>query len=250
LQRFWDVPSKDIELVPMHGDAILDTSRSARAIQAALGLSPEDAAAAAAMLKELADQDVYQHGALPLFTANAFALFYLPGEVPPPGTSPTRKIVMGDGFLTATREIGFDDVASDLFMAHEFGHHVQYSNGVLTVPDYTPEAGRRIELMADSLGANYLGHRRGGDFSWQRIRQSTKLATITGDCRFDNPGHHGTPNQRGRAAEWGAKLAQVGTRVLPSARVIELFDRKLPSIVAPDAPDTITLTPAERAAAA
>ncbi|MEV6635001.1 hypothetical protein AB0M54_30060 [Actinoplanes sp. NPDC051470] len=86
LRGFWDIPSSDIELVPVHGgDAILDIARSARAIEAGLGLSPEDAAAAATMLKQLADQDVYQHGDLPLFTVNAFAVLgqRMVADVPP-----------------------------------------------------------------------------------------------------------------------------------------------------------------------
>jgi len=250
LQGFWDVPSRDIELVPIHGDVVLDTARSARALQAGLGLTPEQAATTAAELKELADQDVYQHGELPLFTANAFAVSFAPDEELPPGVSTSRKIAVGNGILTGVEAIGFGDIGPDNVLAHEFGHQVQDSNGLFENEVPSPESTRRIELMADSLGAYYLGHARGGDASWRRLRQSAELATTIGDCRFDSEGHHGTPNQRGRAAEWGAKLSQAGRRILPSARVIALFDRKLPAIVAPDAPDDITITSAERTEAA
>ncbi|MEU7588301.1 hypothetical protein AB0A95_18655 [Micromonospora sp. NPDC049230] len=254
LRGFWDIRSKGIELVPMHGSTLLDPARSARALQAGYGVSAEIAAEAAAALKELADQDVYDHGNFPLFTTNAVSLVPGEGEVPPPGAQLSKRIVVGDGLLTGARAIGFGDVAPATLLAHEFGHQIQEADGLGAVPANTPEATRRWELMADGLGGYFLGHNRGKNLSWKRIRDAVKFTAASGDCSFDVVGHHGTPNQRGHAAEWGAKLAQKATwphqRVLPSKRVTELFDRKLPALVAPDAPDTVSLTAAEISAAA
>ncbi|HVH93870.1 MAG TPA: hypothetical protein VM688_03025, partial [Nocardioidaceae bacterium] len=59
-----------------------------------------------------------------------------------------------------------------------------------------------------------------------------------GDCAFDDPNHHGTPNQRLRASTWGAQLAMSAQKqghILPSLTVARLFDKALPAIVAPDA---------------
>jgi len=55
-----------------------------------------------------------------------------------------------------------------------------------------------------------------------------------GDCQFGNPGHHGTPLQRERAADWGADLAAAArprSYILPPATFVELFDAALPQII-------------------
>ncbi|MFM6849677.1 MAG: hypothetical protein ACKOVB_11295, partial [Terrabacter sp.] len=59
-----------------------------------------------------------------------------------------------------------------------------------------------------------------------------------GDCNFDKPGHHGTPNQRLAASTWGwsvADAAQKQGHVLPSLTLDAQFEAKLPELVAPDA---------------
>jgi hypothetical protein len=69
------------------------------------------------------------------------------------------------------------------------------------------------------------------------VLKSVKTFYVVGDCVFDSPGHHGTPNQRARAAIFGIKLAHKPPqwRILPSLTVANKFDAKLPEIVAPDA---------------
>ena len=55
-----------------------------------------------------------------------------------------------------------------------------------------------------------------------------------GDCSFDSPGHHGTPLQRQRAADWGADLASAArprSYVLPAAEVVAQFEKALPGII-------------------
>lgn len=58
-----------------------------------------------------------------------------------------------------------------------------------------------------------------------------------GDCAFNDPGHHGTPNQRMKSAEFGysvASDAQKQGKILSSSDFIALFYAALPSITAPD----------------
>lgn len=55
---------------------------------------------------------------------------------------------------------------------------------------------------------------------------------------LNNPGHHGTPNQRVRASTWGADLANSAQKqghILPSLSVAASFDKALPDLVKPDA---------------
>ena len=253
LRGFWDIDSSDIELVPAHGDTLLDTARVARAVQASMGLTPEQAQEAAAAIRDLADQDVYDHGNAPIFTFNAFAFSAEGEEIPGVGV-PTDKIVMGDGVLEGFKAIGLGDVAPSAILGHEFGHHVQYERNLFESPLTGPEATRRTELMADSFGAYFLAHKRGANLRWSRIKQFIATYANVGDCAFTDPGHHGTPNQRTRAAEWGTLLALLALppryRVLPSLTQAALFEKALPSLVRPDAPATVTLTRAEKKAGA
>jgi hypothetical protein len=91
--------------------------------------------------------------------------------------------------------------------------------------------------MADAFGAYFDAHSRGASFQTQRIVDVYRGSYIIGDCVFDDPSHHGTPNQREAAARWGAGLAQAAKKqgkILPSAEVFSLFEAQLPTIVAPD----------------
>jgi len=252
LRGFWDIDSSDIELVPAHGSTLLDTTRVARAVQASMGLTPEQAQGVAEAIRELADQDVYDHGNAPIFTFNAFA-FSAEGESFPGVGVPTDKIIMGDGVLEGFKAIGLGDVAPDAILGHEFGHHIQYERNLFESDLPAPEATRRTELMADSFGSYYLAHRRGANLRWSRIKQFIATYANVGDCAFTDPNHHGTPNQRTRAAEWGTLIALLALppryRILPSRTVAALFERALPGLVRPDAPPSVTLTRAEKAAA-
>jgi hypothetical protein len=95
-----------------------------------------------------------------------------------------------------------------------------------------------VELMADSFGSYYASHAEGADLRWTRMRQFLRIYYDLGDCAFASDQHHGTPIQRLRAADWGHDMAvhaRPPSRVLPSATFARLFEKKLPSFVAPDA---------------
>lgn len=50
--------------------------------------------------------------------------------------------------------------------------------------------------MADAMSASFLTHKRGAAMNRKRVEQFLEVFFQIGDCAFDNPGHHGTPNQR------------------------------------------------------
>jgi hypothetical protein len=237
VKRFWsDVPSDDIQLHAMHGDVLLDADRIARtlAFLAETDVTPQIQAEADTVADFMATQgDFYNN---PLWTLNAYA-FSGEGDPDPRAQEIPDKLVFGDGFLQAMDDLGFGDVGPRVVMGHEFGHHIQYELGLFD-PVASPEATRRTELMADAYAAYFGVHKRGLALNQKRVVDTLQTFYAVGDCAFDNDGHHGTPNQRRRAAEWGADLAQASqpaSSKLLASELAELFEAKLPELVAPDA---------------
>lgn len=102
----------------------------------------------------------------------------------------------------------------------------------------SPEGTRRSELEADYMSAYFLTHKRGMARNEARVIEAIESFYVVGDCGFDSDGHHGTPNQRRRAAELGAALAREGQKkgqILPAETVVQRFAAVLPVILAPDA---------------
>ncbi len=226
----WDIKSGDIQTIGMSSEMVVDRPKVVRILRALFGVTPADAAMVADLLipmikgtKQLRD------GYTPLFTLNAFA-FSAEGE---PGLEGIGdKIVMGDGIIKALRDTGNIGVGPQMVVSHEFGHHVQFENHAYPPGGPTPEVTRRMELMADAYGAYLDAHAKGLDFGPARIAGAVEVAHLVGDCAVDDPGHHGTPSQRARAAAWGAALAKSnGMNVLPSLSVMAKFDTALPGIL-------------------
>ncbi|MEV5010876.1 MULTISPECIES: hypothetical protein [unclassified Streptomyces] len=94
LKRFWDIPSDDIQLVPMHGgDLFSSPERLAPVVSFAYGTSPENSLLLASAL---IDMPALQGGNNPMFTFNAFA-FSEQGS--PESLGIPDSIIMGDGIL-------------------------------------------------------------------------------------------------------------------------------------------------------
>jgi predicted metalloprotease len=142
---------------------------------------------------------------------------------------------VGDGILEAYDAIGLGDVGPRVIMAHEFGHHVQFELGVFDGGPADPaEATRRTELMADAMASYFGTHKQGLALNRKRVADALLSFYTVGDCYFDDPGHHGTPLQRQRAADWGADLAAAAnprSYIIPPARFVQLFEAALPHIV-------------------
>jgi hypothetical protein len=239
--RFWDIRSDDIQLLAMKGTMLVDTDRVATTyelpfIPPFFGLSPDDAATVASLVRDaILASEVVDGGNHPLFSFNAFA--FSDGDDPLPD-----KIVMGDGILAGYAAVGFADVAPQAVYAHEFGHHIQFENNYFEedeVPgDTQAEFTRYFELMSDAYSAYYLPHKRGAAMNRKRVEQFLEVFFQIGDCAFDNPGHHGTPNQRMAAAQFGfdvADQAQKQGHILTSDQFHDLFVAAYPDLVAPDA---------------
>ncbi len=237
-QRFWDVPADDLLLQGMHGSNLADDHKMVPLLQA-YGL-PE---AQAQFYVDLVQQVIVDDPALdfdhPIFTLNAFWAPDIEANVLFPGSPAIPdKIVMGDGILEAFEDIGLGTNTPDLIHAHEFAHHVQGELGVLDDVPFEPETTRRIELMADAFAAYNLAHARGASFQTKRIVDIVSTSFNIGDCGFDDPGHHGTPNQREAAAAWGADLANSARpqgKIKSATSMLELFEAQLPTLIAPDA---------------
>ncbi len=240
LRRFWDIQSDDIQLMAMNGESLLDADRIARTLTAMVAtgelapLTPaeiqQEAQTVATFMQ--AQGDFYAN---PLWTLNAFA-FSGEGESDPLIADLPDKLIVGDGILDAYDAIGLGDVGPRVIMSHEFAHHVQYELGTFDTGPTDPSAAtRRTELMADAMATYFATHKRGLSLNRKRVADALLSFYTVGDCSFSSPGHHGTPLQRARAADWGADLAAASrprSSVLPAAEVIARFDQALPGIIA------------------
>jgi hypothetical protein len=237
VKRFWDVSSGDIQLLAMHGDVFRDPARVARAPQEVFGYDAASAATYAQQVAAVTAQGWFDGGDNPLFTLNAFA-FTAEGDPDPLVQGVPDKLVFGDGILDALEAMGIGDVGPRAVMGHEFGHHVQFEDGLFDSPLTGAEATRRTELMADAFGTYFATHARGLSLNTKRVLQAEKTFFEVGDCAFTDPGHHGTPNQRLRSSAWAAGLADAARpqgHILPSLTLAGMFEKQLPEIVAPDA---------------
>lgn len=235
LVRFWDT-GDDVEFFAMHGDMLLDRARVARVLRALSGEPQGEADRLAAEIVAVVDTDAFAHGDHPLLTLNAFAFSPDGPDDVPGGDALPNRLVVGDGIFEAYRALGLGDVAPQAVLAHEFAHHVQIRRGVYGPnPKEAPttERTRRTELMADAMSAYFLAHARGENLRHARVEQAFAVFAATGDCRLTDPGHHGTPDQRRRAAQWGAGLAQTPPRgrILPAGTVVAAFERGLPGLL-------------------
>lgn len=239
LRRFWDIESGDIQLMEMNGESLLDADRIARTLtlMVELGeiapLTPEQIQTEATTVATYMQShgDLYDN---PLWTLNAFA-FTAEGETDPLIKDPPDKLIMGKGIIEVYDAFGLGDVGPRAIMAHEFAHHVQFELGAFDDGPTDPAAAtRRTELMADAMATHYATHKLGLALNAKRVTDALLSFYTVGDCVFDSPGHHGTPLQRRRAADWGADLAAAArprSTVLPAADVIALFEDALPGII-------------------
>ena len=232
LKRFWDVDTRTMDMVPMHGaDVFSSVERTERAAEILYG--PDLAPLVADLIHQTLQLDpALQNGAHPIFTFNAFAFSGAPSLGIP------ERIVMGDGILQGLAAVGLDENGARTILAHEFGHQVQFKNNLFESPLTGAEATRRTELMADAFATYYLTHKRGLALNTKRLLPSQQSLYQVGDCGFGSDGHHGTPNQRLHSSQWGAGVAASAHKqghIQPSLSVAGQFDAALPVLTQPDA---------------
>jgi hypothetical protein len=107
------------------------------------------------------------------------------------GTTLTRKLLQDFGSTIPLWQV----------LAHEWGHQIQFALGDtwLTSPTVAPK-----ELEADMFSGFYLLIAKNNS----NLSSSISNAFALGDWEFNNPSHHGTPNQRGAAVLAGGRVAQ------------------------------------------
>lgn len=90
-------------------------------------------------------------------------------------------------------------------MAHEFGHIYQFTHGG------GPRTTKLMELHADYLAGWYMRNRQSGSpWSQQSLRQTLYAFYSKGDYAFNDPSHHGTPDERLKAALAGINDSSPG----------------------------------------
>lgn len=236
-KEFFDIDASAIHLVAMHGTMLLDEAKVAQTLLL-YGLPADTATKWAGEIADLlAASTLLNGGNHPLFTFNAFAFRGSAGLGVPP------KIVMGDGILAAYEEMGFADVAPQAVFTHEFAHHIQFQKGYFSDPirlsmETAAERTRYTELMADAYSAYFMTHSRGLALNRHRVAQFLSVFFNIGDCSFFASGHHGTPLQRMRAAQFGfdvADQAREQGHILTSDQFHALFLAEWEELIAPDA---------------
>ena len=224
-KRFWDIET-NIQVVALRGSILMDTAAVRATYSFAFGLPAASARGFALRLqRNIARSQVLNGGRHPLFSFNAFA-----------STFGGRKIAMGDGMLEGYEAVGLGDVAPEAIFAHEYAHHIQFQRNYF-LPGNTPEATRYSELMADAMAAYYLTHARGASLNQKRVELFLEAFYQIGDCSFASPGHHGTPNQRRKAAQLGFQIADEAQKqghILPAADFHARFVAAYAQIIAPD----------------
>ena len=234
VKRFWDVNLRDVQVEAFRGSMLKDFDKVFQVVEALYPSFSEESNAAFA--QDIVD--VVVDGSSPVWSFNAFA--FKEGPILVGGETKPDQIQMGDGILEGMDAIGLGDAAPQGILAHEFAHHIQYELNVFeedTISD-PAESTRRTELMADALASYYLGHKRGAAMNWDRVEEFMLSFFNVGDCGFTNPSHHGTPNQRLKAAQFGFDLAESADRrvsIMSASDFVDTFDAELPELVAPDA---------------
>jgi predicted metalloprotease len=175
----------------------------------------------------------YDH---PFLTFSGIAVTSEGGESDPWTGNVPDNILIGDGLLEYFKAVGLDDNAPDMIIAHEFGHHIQWELDLFYLYDEgTPEATRKIELMADAMSAYFLAHKKGASFNRKRIADVFEAAFDLGDCAFSNSDHHGTPNQRGAAISLGAQISKQnnGNIILKASEFLSIFETRYDALISP-----------------
>jgi hypothetical protein len=155
-----------------------------------------------------------------------------------PGLYPGSQIMWGDGIVKFMQSISIDEDDALLriaaFHGHEYGHHVGILIGDVPIQSPIPEETRFSELLTDSLSAYWNAHTCGNALGADEMEVVADTLFAVGDCNFDNPTHHGTPDQRACAVRWGAYLAHESPDIIEPSNIIARFKEDLNDILAVD----------------
>ena len=235
--KFWrdaDLESRilkeDILLLSMHGTDLQDDSKIVPIIEKMFEFdSLSDVINFANDIQEMIEK--IPHGFNnPLLTMNAVAT-KTSGK-----TFNKKSIILGDGVLQFLFDTGLGKNGPAFIHSHEFAHHVQFELDLAVPPGHhVVNDDRRKELMADALAGYFLAHDKGANMNYEEISDFQRAAFATGDCKTDDPNHHGLPSQRQCASIWGANLATPGDRpILDPGQFMRHFDESYEAMLALD----------------
>lgn len=98
------------------------------------------------------------------------------------------------------------DVSVLAVCAHEFGHILQFKHGLDRIVGNGEQTVKKVELQADFLAGYFAGRRK-----LERPSFPAAVFALTqynfGDNMINDPGHHGTPEERGAAISRGFEVA-------------------------------------------
>jgi len=155
---------------------------------------------------------------------------------------PTGDILYGVSlFQQLVAAYGGDAAPISGVLAHEWGHQVQFNNGWFMSSEPTS---RPIELEADAFSGFYMA--LGESYSWTSIDNYFSAIASEGDYNFNDPGHHGTPQERLTAAQLGFQTAiqSIQTQTpLTYAELHQIFSTAIQGFAKKRVPDADTRNP-------
>lgn len=158
------------------------------------------------------------------FKVNPSFAFFKDGNAPNAYASPDTNTAGTNGSVVFGQSLFQDQFSrySDsgisvlAIIAHEFGHICQFQQNLSAVLRGSDRTVRRIELHADYLSGWYLGVLKKHNPSVSLWSSGDTFHRI-GDTNFNNPQHHGTPEERVTASKTGFDLATGGEENVQAA---------------------------------
>jgi hypothetical protein len=230
LTRFWDVKFPNITLYSVNGKFFYEDAVMVKAASFVYGIDVTQAQTMIDMVQQVfADFPAIGYD-FPIWSLNSASF----EDFPSPEIMGDNSVLMGDGLIMFFESIGLGTYGPDYMFFHEFSHQIQFVKNLPQLSEGTPDSSRYLELQADAFAAYFGRHPRGAAIPLQSMIDFVKAAYVIGDCQFDNPGHHGTPNQRAAAVAFAAlqvDAARNKNKILSSGSFINRFNRALPYII-------------------
>jgi hypothetical protein len=140
-------------------------------------------------------------------------------------------VVLGKGLLKSQLDARADDGAAILaILAHEFGHVLQNKTSAGTDLSLRNDRAKYKELNADFFAGLYLAY-----FSASTsisLYNAGRVFEGMGDTEFANVDHHGTPQERLSAIEFGFQVGQGNPKLRPREALsgsVEFIKRNYPA---------------------
>jgi hypothetical protein len=230
LTRFWDVKFPNITLYSVNGKFFRNDAAMVKAASFVYKINATEAQALIDMIQQVFEDFPAIGYDFPIWSLNSASF----EDYPSPDIMGDNSVLMGDGLIMFFESISLGTYGPDYMFFHEFSHQIQFAKNLPQLSEGTPDSSRYLELQADAFAAYFGRHPRGAAIPFQSMVDFVKAAYVIGDCEFDNPGHHGTPNQRAAAVAFAALQVDATRnkiRILSSGSFINRFNRALPYII-------------------